>query len=94
MTRCVSLSEVKSVTHTLAHVTAGQGRGEDAHMEMVLHTLKGRVHSPGHDQRGHQQVSHGQADHQVVGGRLEGPLPQHRQTHQHVPKHDGQDEQR
>lgn len=53
-----------------------------------------QVHSPGHDQRGHQQVSHGQADHQVVGGRLEGPLPQHSQTHQHVSKHDGQDEQR
>lgn len=52
-----------------------------------------QVHGPGHDQRRHQQVGHSQADHQVVGGGLEGALPQHGQTHQHVPEHDGQDEQ-
>lgn len=53
-----------------------------------------QVHGPGHDQRGHQQVGHSQADHQVVGGGLKRTLPQHSQTHQHVSKHDGQDEQR
>lgn len=53
-----------------------------------------QVHSPGHDQRSNEQVGHSQADHQVVGGGLEGTLPQHSQTHQHIPKHNGEDEQR
>lgn len=53
-----------------------------------------KVHSPGHDQRRHQQVGHSQADHQVVGGGLQGALPQNGQAHQHIAKDNGQDEER
>lgn len=53
-----------------------------------------QVDDPGHDQRGHQKVSHRQADDQVVGGGLQGFLPWHRHAHQDVAEYDDEDEQR
>lgn len=52
-----------------------------------------QVDHPGHDQRGHQQVCHGQADDQVVGGGLQGSLPGHCHAHQDVAKDDDEDEE-
>ncbi len=52
-----------------------------------------QIDRPGHDQWGNQEISHSQADHQVVGGGLESFLSKHGNTHQNVPKHNSQDEQ-
>lgn len=52
-----------------------------------------QVHDPGHDQRSHQKVGHGQADDQVVGGGLQGLLSGHGHAHQHVAEDDDEDEQ-
>lgn len=51
-----------------------------------------QIYHPRHHQGGHQQVRHGQAHHQVVGGGLQGPFPQHSHTHQTIAKDDDQDE--
>lgn len=52
-----------------------------------------QVDHPGHDQCGHQEVSHSEADDQVVGGGLQRLLAGHSHTHQHVAKDDDEDEQ-
>lgn len=52
-----------------------------------------QVDHPGHDQRGHQEVSHSEADDQVVGGGLQRLLTGHSHAHQHVAKDDDEDEQ-
>lgn len=52
-----------------------------------------QVDHPGHDERGYEEVSHGEADDQVVGGGLQRLFPGHGHAHQHVAKDDDEDEQ-
>lgn len=52
-----------------------------------------KVDAPGHDQRGQQQVRHGQRDDEVVGGGLQGALPRHGHAHQHVAEDHAEDEE-
>lgn len=53
-----------------------------------------QVDNPRHDERGNEEVSHGEADDQVVGGGLQSLLTGHGHAHQHVAKDDDEDEQR
>ena len=41
--------------------------------------------SEGHDEQSDEEVSHGQAEDQVVGHRLEVPVQQDSRNHKHVP---------
>lgn len=52
-----------------------------------------QVDAPGHDQRGQQQVGHGQRDDEVVGGGLQSALPRHSHAHQHVTEHHAEDQE-
>lgn len=52
-----------------------------------------KVDAPGHDQRGQQQVRHGQRDDEVVGGGLQGALPRHGHAHQHVAEDHAEDKE-
>lgn len=60
---------------------------------VVLWVCYLQVDNPGHNQRGHQKVSHSQADDQVVGGGLQSLLSGHSHAHQHVAKDNDEDEQ-
>lgn len=52
-----------------------------------------QVDAPRHDQRGQQQVRHGERDDEVVGGGLQSALPRNRHAHQHVAEHHAEDQE-
>lgn len=53
-----------------------------------------QVNHPWHYKCGNEQISHSQADYQVVGGGLQGFLPRDGHTHQHIAEDYDENEQR